>query len=226
MTDVLNRLLDTAFGHPKGLLGRIGGRLMARGNAETEHQLVRLAKLGERDTVLAVGPGPGIGLRAAAERAGAVIGVDPSETMLAAAREQCRDYVDAGLVELRLGTAESTGLTAASVDVVLSVNNVQIWTDRAAGLAELFRVLRPGGRLLISAHERWLPVTKEVLADEARAAGFTGVQAWAWEPGGRTPVAAQLSAERPPRPDESRASAREPADPNEHADGNEHADRR
>jgi arsenite methyltransferase len=86
---------------------------------------------------------------------------------------------------------------AASVDVVISVNNVQLWEDRAAGFTELRRVLRPGGRILLSAPERWLPIPRHALASEVEEAGFTDLQTWVWEPPGLfSPLAAQLRALR------------------------------
>jgi arsenite methyltransferase len=191
MSTALAQVLDRAFGHPRGLLGRIGGALMAFGNAATERQLVNVARLTPEETVLVVGPGPGVGLLAAAERARAVIGVDPSPEMLARCHERCP------AATVRAGAAERTGQEDASVDVVLSVNNVMLWDDRAAGFAELYRVLRPGGRLLLSAHEGWLPVPRHELAAEVAAAGFTDLQTWTWEPPGPSATAAQLRAIRP-----------------------------
>ncbi|HKS47795.1 MAG TPA: methyltransferase domain-containing protein [Amycolatopsis sp.] len=94
------------------------------------------------------------------------------------------------------GSPEHTGLDDASVDVVLSVNDVRNWADRRAAFAELFRVLRPGGRLVLSALERRLPVSRHELADEAGAAGFTDLQTWVWEPPGPGGLAAQLRALR------------------------------
>ncbi|MEW2505007.1 class I SAM-dependent methyltransferase [Amycolatopsis sp. NPDC047767] len=184
--------LDRAFGHPSGLLGRVGGRLMSRGNAATEHRLVDLARLEPDETVLVVGPGPGVGLDAASRLAAEVVGVEPSAEMRALCRERCGDRVT-----LRDGTAARTGCAPGSVDVVLSVNNVQLWDDRTAGFAELFRVLRPGGRLLLSAHEKWLPVPRHDLAAEVTAAGFTDLQTWTWEPPGFAALAAQLRARKP-----------------------------
>jgi arsenite methyltransferase len=85
----------------------------------------------------------------------------------------------------------------ASVDVVLSVNNVLLWADRAAAFAELRRVLCPGGRLLLSAHDKWLPVPRHALASEVVQAGFTDLQTWTWEPPGVfATTAAQLRAIR------------------------------
>jgi arsenite methyltransferase len=198
MSNLGARVLDSAFGHPRGLLGALGSALMARGNAATERQMVRLARLHDSDTVLVVGPGPGIGLRAAGEQAAWTIGVEPSERMRADASQRCAELVRAGKVELREGTAESTGAPDASCDVVLSVNNVQLWPDRALALAELYRVLRPGGVLLLSMHERWLPGGRGGLSADVEAAGFAEVQCWAWQPPGRGALtAAQLRARRP-----------------------------
>lgn len=92
-----------------------------------------------------LGPGPGIGLEAAARRAKQAIGVDPSTVMLDACRRRCKDLIDQGRVRLEQGTADRTGETEASVDVVLAVNNVQIWPDRRSAFAELSRVSDPAG---------------------------------------------------------------------------------
>jgi arsenite methyltransferase len=193
MSTSLTQMLDRTFGHPRGLLGRFGGLAMAFGNAATERRVVELASITPEETALVVGPGPGVGLEETARHAGRTIGVDPSPDMLALAHRRCGDSV-----ELKRGTAEATGEPDDSVDVVLSVNNVQLWDDRAAGFAELYRVLRPGGRLLLSSHEKWLPVSRHELADEAAAAGFTDLQTWTWDPPGfGASLAAQLRAVKP-----------------------------
>jgi ubiquinone/menaquinone biosynthesis C-methylase UbiE len=66
---------------------------------------------------------------------------------MAAAR--CTEHITAGRVLLRDGTAERTECAAGSMDAAISVNNVMLW-ERPAGFAELRRVLRPGGRLVIT----------------------------------------------------------------------------
>jgi arsenite methyltransferase len=190
-TTCLAKVLDRAFGHPRGLLGRIGGAVMACANAATERHVVDVARLTPDETVLVVGPGPGVGLQAAFEQAGTVIGVDPSEEMLALSRARCPR------AELRLGSAERTGQEDESVDVVLSVNNVQLWDDRPATFAELRRVLRPGGRLVLSAHEKGLPVPRHEVAAEVAEAGFTDLQTWTWAAPGLGTTAAELRALRP-----------------------------
>jgi SAM-dependent methyltransferase len=53
---------------------------------------------------------------------------------------------------LDLGTADRTGLPDASVDRVVSVNNVAIWPDLEVAVTELHRVVRPGGAVVIAWH--------------------------------------------------------------------------
>lgn len=197
MANIGIRLLETSFGRPSGPLGRVGGWLMAWGNAATERHLVDVAELRPQDVVLILGPGPGVGLEAAGERSGHVIGIDPSEVMLTSCRRRCAELIRRGTVRLVRGVADDTGRPAGSVDAVLAVNNVQIWPDWRAGFGELHRVLRPGGRLLLSAHEKWLPGGLPALAAAVEQAGFEEIQTWTWEPPGRgAPTAAQLRAWR------------------------------
>ncbi|NIH81669.1 class I SAM-dependent methyltransferase [Amycolatopsis viridis] len=198
MSTTIEEIRDRAFGHPRGLLGRLGGIVMAYGNGATERHVVDVARLTPAETVLVVGPGPGVGLQLAGQRARSAIGVDPSPEMRALAEARCAAEVSAGRVRLAAGSAGRTGLAPAAVDVVLSVNNVELWPDRAEGFAELLRVLRPGGRLVLSAHEKWLPVPRHALAAELTEAGFTDLQTWVWQPPGLTaPLAAQFRARRP-----------------------------
>jgi len=174
MSTILMRALDAAFGHPRGLVGRLGGALMVRGNAAQERWAVRHADLRPGSRVLVVGPGPGVGLAlaAAAVAPGGHVGVEPSATMREMAAARCASEIAAGRVELRDGTAEHTGCADDTVDAVISVNNVMLW-DRPAGFAELHRVLRPAGRLVLTAHRHVLGAPPEQLRTEASAAGFT-----------------------------------------------------
>lgn len=138
---------------PTGWLGRLGGRLMALMNARQQREV--LAMLGDvrGADVLEVGHGPGVLLGLLA-RAGAarVVGVDPSKEMRYLATRAHARRIVAGQVRISAGGADATGLPDAAVDVAVSVNNVAIWPDLEAGVAELRRVVRPGGRVMISWH--------------------------------------------------------------------------
>jgi ubiquinone/menaquinone biosynthesis C-methylase UbiE len=180
-------LLTNGFARPEGTLGRLGGWLMARGNGPTEKHVVKLAQIQPKEHVIVLGPGPGVGLRMAAKYAPIVVGVDPSDTMLRAAKHRCLDLVEAGKIQLIKGDAADTHQPDHGASVVLSVNNVQFWPDRPAAYAEIRRVMKAGGRLLISVHQKLAPPD---LAEELRRAGFTTVTSTTWDPPGRrTPTA-------------------------------------
>ncbi|MGI9064387.1 MAG: class I SAM-dependent methyltransferase [Pseudonocardiaceae bacterium] len=137
MTAIGTRLLEMGFGRPSGPLGRLGGWLMARGNADTERQLVDVADLDGQDVVLILGPGPGIGLEAAGTKSAHVIGIDPSEVMLAACRRRCADLIEQG--HLRLA-ALATDVARAGFE------EIETWTweppGRGAGTAAQLRATR------------------------------------------------------------------------------------
>lgn len=197
MATLLMRALDAAFGHPRGVAGRVGGSIMAIGNREQEREAIDRAALSSGEYVLIIGHGPGVGMAMASEAVfpgGYVTGVDPSTVMRAMAAERCVQWIRAGDMELRPGGAENTGCAGESVDAAISVNNVMLW-DRDAGFAEVHRVLRPGGRLVITVHRHVLDFEPGLLRDEAEAAGFGDVRLNIRERRGNSP-AVELTAWR------------------------------
>jgi len=111
-----------------------------------------VADLNEGETVLDLGSGGGIDVILSAKRVGptgTAYGVDMTDEMLALAQQNARD---AGVenVHFLKGLIEQIPLPADSVDVVISNCVINLSTDKAAVLAEVARVLRPGGRLGIS----------------------------------------------------------------------------
>src|SRR5699024_5573181 len=127
--DVFVPLLSRTFHRPHGWFGRIGGALMSWANAATEQQMVSVANPTSEDTVIVLGPGPGVGLAATAEQAQRTVGVDPSQDMLELCRKRCAEEIDKGIVDVYAGTAAAIGELDSSADIVLSVNNVQLWDD-------------------------------------------------------------------------------------------------
>ena len=100
-------------------------------------------------TVLDLGCGAGFGTLLASRRvgpSGRAIGVDMTPEMIAKARRNV-DRLGLSNVELVLGAAERLPLPDASVDLVISNGVFNLCTDKPRALAEVFRVLKPGGRL-------------------------------------------------------------------------------
>ena len=113
---------------------------------------VALASLRSGDTVLDLGSGAGFDALLAARAVGAhghVIGVDMTPEMVAKARTNA-SKVGLENVEFRLGTIEDLPVESGSVDVVISNCVVNLSPEKPRVFAEACRVLRPGGRLMIS----------------------------------------------------------------------------
>jgi SAM-dependent methyltransferase len=111
-----------------------------------------VADLNAGETVLDLGSGGGIDVLLSARRvgsAGTVYGLDMTDEMLALAQRNA-EKARATNVHFLKGLIEDIPLPAASVDVVISNCVVTLSTDKPAVLAEIARVLRPGGRIGIS----------------------------------------------------------------------------
>lgn len=113
---------------------------------------VAVADLHEGERVLDLGSGGGIDVLLSAKRVGPTgraFGVDMTDEMLALARANAAK-TGATNVEFLKGTIEAIPLPADSIDVVISNCVINLSTDKPAVLAEMFRVLAPGGRIGIS----------------------------------------------------------------------------
>jgi len=154
-----------------------------------------IASLTEGQTVLDLGSGAGIDCFLASKHVGAtgkVIGVDMTPEMIAKARTNAAtgNYTN---VEFRLGEIEALPVADASVDVIISNCVLNLSPKKDKVLAEAYRVLKPGGRVVVSDMVSDLPVP-EILSGnldavaaclptyraeymgQFRAAGFTDVR--------------------------------------------------
>ncbi len=110
-------------------------------------KLISAADISPGDDVLDVGCGTGVltrALTAAVGDQGNVCGVDFSESMLGVAREQCPG------VEFRQGNAMALPYTEEGFDAVTSSFMLMFIPDPVQAICEMRRVLRPGGRLVVS----------------------------------------------------------------------------
>lgn len=151
------RPILNAFFLPRGLLGRVGGVLMARGLPQQREIADLLASPGT--DLCEVGSGPGLLGALLAERHPQLRLhlIDPSPIMRSQAARRCQRWQDAGQLDIAAGTADKIPLPDASCDTVIATNTVVMWPDLAAGLNEIKRVLRPDGRLVLSWHSATHP---------------------------------------------------------------------
>jgi SAM-dependent methyltransferase len=122
------------------------------------------------DRVLDVGCGTGKATRAAARAAtaGSVLGVDLSSAMLAVARQRASDE-GLGNVRFEQVDAQIHPFEAESFDVAIGCTSAMFFGDRVAGLANIGRALRPGGRLVqvtwqAFPHQEWIREFSTALA--------------------------------------------------------------
>jgi len=160
-----------------------------------------IASLEPGETVLDLGSGAGIDCFLASQRVGPtgkVIGVDMTPEMLERAR---RNAAEGGYenVEFRLGEIEALPVANASVDVIISNCVLNLSPAKERALAEAYRVLKPGGRVVVSdmvsdlpvpavlegnldAVAACLPTYRERYLEQFRAAGFTELRITAERP--------------------------------------------
>lgn len=148
-----------AFGlqlqHPAGLAGAIVGWLMGVINDEPNRLAIHAMEIGPGDAVLELGFGPGRGLRSIAARTrGPVYGVDHSARMLQQAKELNETAVARGRMTLVHGPFSPLPWIDGTFDKILLVNVVYFFDPAGQDIAEVYRVLRPGGRVVVYATSR------------------------------------------------------------------------
>jgi SAM-dependent methyltransferase len=206
---MLSRFLARQFARPSGPVGQfvIAPWLdrISRGMNEAALASLRLQR---EDWVLEVGFGGGGLLRSLLlGTRGEVFGADVSDALIARARLRFARDVRRGRLHLYRASVDSLPLPPATVTKAVSVNSLYFWPDPAAALAELARVVKPGGRLAIAfepaAELRKWPGHRfgfrlfEVAEVKAlmQSAGFTGIDE-RWGTGRRPASFCCLSGER------------------------------
>ncbi|HLC25373.1 MAG TPA: arsenite methyltransferase [bacterium] len=135
-----------------------------------------MAQIKEGDVVLDLGSGGGIDVFLAAEKAGAgghVIGVDMTPEMVELARKNAEKLGKTN-VEFRLGEIENLPVESGTIDIILSNCVINLSPEKEKVFAEAFRVLKPGGQIIVSdvvSREELPPEVRESLAEWARCAG-------------------------------------------------------
>lgn len=152
LKETFKGLLWGQLGRPSGLGGRIIGRLMTSSNASAHDLILECAAVEANDRVLEIGFGGGaLAEKALATAAGVTVrGVDPSEVMVKIARDRLDGAIREGSAELELGDVSSLPYADENFEKALSVHSIYFWEDPVASLAEVQRVLVPGGLFIVT----------------------------------------------------------------------------
>ena len=136
---------------PSGILGLVIARVMAAETAADNTRAVELLDPKASDDVLEIGFGHGrtISCLAALAGDGFVAGVEISERMERMARRFNRRGIEQGRVELKRQDGPTIPYADGRFDKVLSVHTLYFWRDPPEVLAEIRRVTKPGGRLVL-----------------------------------------------------------------------------
>lgn len=141
------------WGAPKGALGTLALWAMALKNGGQNRAALRALDLQRGDVVLEIGSGPGEALRKVVRtvgRTGFVAGVDTSDEAVRMSARAIDRAVLSGRAFVTQAEAQATPFREATFDKVFAVNSFMFWPEPARALREIARVLRPGGRLVIT----------------------------------------------------------------------------
>jgi ubiquinone/menaquinone biosynthesis C-methylase UbiE len=189
--NLLNRigapLLVGQHGHPRGLVGRMLGEQMVRQHVPETTWTISLLDLRPEEQILEIGFGAGRAIELVASQAthGHVSGIDLSQEMVRAGTRRNAKAIKAGQVTLHHGDVTTLPFADRQFDKVFSIQTLYFWTDPLQALTEIFRVLQPGGILVVtlstgtidgaeaSGLERYQLILEEQIIPGMKQLGFT-----------------------------------------------------
>ncbi|QBQ41781.1 methyltransferase domain-containing protein [Sphingobacterium psychroaquaticum] len=137
---------------PEGKSGEKGAKMMVDLGDAMAREAIPFLGLGQKDRVIEIGFGPGIGLETLVKTVsqGTIVGIDPSELMHRLASERNKDSIVSGKITLIKGTVENLPFDDDYFNGAIAMDNMHFWNEPLNGLTELKRVLLPGSKLVCS----------------------------------------------------------------------------
>ncbi len=159
-------------GLPSGPLGWVGAREMALEHRPIYGTMATELDLRPDDDLLDVGCGSGGLLKDHAAHVHQVAGLDASEIQVAMARRRLAERIEAGTAEIVLGDATALPWEDGRFSAVTALALIEFVPDPLKVLSEMHRVLRPGGRAVLSLGMR--------VGDAAESGTKTTLGLWRW----------------------------------------------
>lgn len=130
-------------------MGAVIRFLMNRHNVKMNAFAVRQLELQPTDHVLEIGFGGGVAMPSLMKGAAFVAGLDRSSDVIGWAKRHFSRQIRSGHADFRQGNIEALPFGAATFEKVCTVNTVYFWASLETGFAEIYRVLKPRGRVAI-----------------------------------------------------------------------------
>ncbi len=146
----ITRFLSRQAARPDGLAGRALSRIWVTETAAVNDTAIDLLQIRPGERIVEIGFGPGRTLGRLAAVGAHATGVDVSPTMIDTAARRNHAAIAAGHVLLHHGDGITLPLPDNTADAVLGVHTIYFWPDPPTTLAEIARVLRPGGRIVLA----------------------------------------------------------------------------
>ncbi len=137
------------FAKPTGFFGKILAKGMARGHKHFYKNAARVIDPKKDDKYLEIGFGSGIFIKKYMSHVSQISGIDHSEDMVQLASDINRKLVDVGKVEFIKGNASSLPWADNQFTIVATIETFFFLYEVEKVLNEIFRVLQPGGRVVI-----------------------------------------------------------------------------
>jgi ubiquinone/menaquinone biosynthesis C-methylase UbiE len=134
---------------PTGFFGRLLARGMAWGHRSFYNNTARVVDLHPNDVYLEIGFGSGLFIKKHASHVSRIVGLDYSADMVKLASSINKDLIESGKAEFVQGNVSSLPWNENEFSVVVGIETFFFWPRPEVALKEIFRVLIPGGRLVL-----------------------------------------------------------------------------
>jgi len=134
---------------PTGFFGKMLAKGMARGHKEFYKNALKAINPKKDDKYLEIGFGSGVFINKYMSQVSRIAGIDHSEDMVKLASDINRKLVESGKAEFRQGYASSLPWADNEFTVVAAIEVFFFLNETEKTLKEIFRILKPGGRLII-----------------------------------------------------------------------------